>query len=56
MLNTDMKDVCLNHEYAPMSTAWAETQSMFLDNVYSSIEWRMRYAKHSMEHPIHLNF
>ncbi len=45
MLNTDMKDVCLNHEYAPMSTAWAETQSMFLDNVYSSIEWRVRYAK-----------
>ncbi len=45
MLGSEMKDVCVNHEYAPMSTAWAETQSMFLDTVYSSIEWRIRYAK-----------
>ena len=45
LLNCEMKDVCVNHEYAPMSTAWAETQSMFLDTVFSSIEWRMRYTK-----------
>jgi Zn-dependent oligopeptidase len=44
LLNSDMKDVCLNHEYAPMSTAWAETQSQFLDTILSSIEWKSRYA------------
>lgn len=47
MLSTNMQDVCLNHEYAPMSTAWAETQSQFLDTVYSSIEWKSRYAQSS---------
>lgn len=45
MLNSEMKDVCVNHEYPPMSTAWAETQSMFLDTVVSSVEWLSRYAK-----------
>jgi hypothetical protein len=30
-----------------MSTAWAETQSMFLDTVVSSIEWLTRYAKNT---------
>lgn len=44
MLNSDQADVCVNHEYAPMSNAWAETQSMFLDTLFSSVEWRMRYA------------
>ncbi len=47
MLNSEMKDVCVNHEYAPMSTAWAETQSMFLDTIGSSIEWMTRYAKNT---------
>jgi Zn-dependent oligopeptidase len=45
LLNSEEKDVCVNHEYAPMSTSWAETQSMFLDRVFSSVEWRSRYAK-----------
>ncbi len=45
LLNVEMKDVCVNNEYPPSSTAWAETQSMFLDTVFSSIEWRSRYAK-----------
>lgn len=44
-LNTIQKDTCLNHEYPPMSTAWAETQSMFFDTVYSSYEWKSMYAK-----------
>lgn len=48
-LNTEMKDVCMNHEYPPMSTAWAETQSMFLDTVCSSIEWKSRYAKNDSD-------
>jgi hypothetical protein len=37
-------DACINTEYPPASTAWAETQSMFLDTMFSSIEWRTRYA------------
>ncbi|MBP9836636.1 MAG: M2 family metallopeptidase [Candidatus Pacebacteria bacterium] len=46
-LNCEQKDVCLNHEYAPMTAAWAETQSMFIDTLFSSIEWKMRYAENS---------
>lgn len=44
-LNVEQKDVCLNHEYAPMTAAWAETHSMFIDTMFSSIEWKERYAK-----------
>ena len=44
LLNTIQLDVCVNHEYAPMSTAWAETQSMFMDSMLNSVEWRTRYA------------
>lgn len=40
-----MQDICLNTEYPPSSTAWAETHSMFCDTMNSSIEWKMRYAK-----------
>jgi hypothetical protein len=47
MLNVEQLDVCINHEYAPMSMAWAETQSMFMDSMLNSIEWRNRYAKNS---------
>lgn len=46
-LNVEQKDVCLNHEYAPMTAAWAETHSMFIDTMFSSIEWKQRYAKNS---------
>lgn len=44
LLNSEQLDVCVNHEYAPMSTAWAETQSMFMESIFGSIEWRNRYA------------
>ncbi|MBI3634547.1 MAG: hypothetical protein HY228_02950 [Candidatus Yonathbacteria bacterium] len=44
LLTSEQKDVCLNHEYSPMSTPWAEMQSMFLEEIFASIEWRMRYA------------
>lgn len=44
-LNSVQSEACINTEYPPASTAWAETQSMFLDTVFSSIEWRTRYAK-----------
>lgn len=51
MLNTEMRDSCVNSEYAPMSTAWAETQSMFMDSMFSSIEWRLRYAENKKGEP-----
>ncbi len=44
-LNEDQSEACLNTEYAPMSASWAEVHSMFLDTVFSSIEWRTRYAQ-----------
>lgn len=47
LLNSEQADTCINHEYLPMTAAWAETQSMFLDSIFSSIEWRTRYAKNS---------
>ena len=34
-----------------MSTAWAETQSMFLDTVFSSLEWETRYARNKYGEP-----
>lgn len=45
LLNTEQQEAALNHEYAPLSMAWAETHSMFLDTMFSSIEWKTRYAK-----------
>ncbi len=44
-LNSDAGDVCLNHEFAPCTISWAETQSQFMDTISSSIEWKTRYAK-----------
>lgn len=44
-LNAEEREVILNQEYAPMSMGWAETQSMFLDTLFSSMEWKARYAK-----------
>lgn len=46
-LNCETTETCLNTEYPPASTAWAETQSMFIDTMYSSLEWKMRYAQNS---------
>ncbi len=43
-VNAD-QEICLNHEYPPLSTAWAETQSTFFDHIFSSSEWLFRYAK-----------
>jgi len=44
-LNSKVSESCMNTEYPPSSTAWAETQSMFLDTMFSSLEWKRRYAK-----------
>ncbi len=51
LLNSEMRDVCVNHEYSPMSTSWAETQSMFLDTIFSSPEWESKYAKNEKGEP-----
>ncbi|HVT74825.1 MAG TPA: M3 family metallopeptidase [Candidatus Paceibacterota bacterium] len=45
LLNSTERQVCLNTEYPPQSVSWAETQSMFMDSISSSIEWKMRYAR-----------
>ncbi len=45
LLNTEETEACVNNEYPPASTAWDETQSMFLDTMLNSIEWKNRYAK-----------
>lgn len=47
LLNSEQTEACVNNEYPPASTAWAETQSMFLDSMLSSIEWETRYAKNA---------
>lgn len=47
LLNSTQTEVCVNNEYPPASTAWDETQSMFLDGMFSSIEWASRYATNS---------
>jgi hypothetical protein len=44
LLNVETTQVCMNHEYAPSSPAWAETHSMLLDTTHSSPEWMARYA------------
>ncbi|MDO8742609.1 MAG: M3 family metallopeptidase [bacterium] len=46
-LNAEEQEVILNNEYWPMSMSWAETQSMFLDTLFSSIEWKTRYARNA---------
>ncbi len=46
-INSVQTEACINTEYPPASTAWAETQSMFLDTMHSSIEWKVRYAKNA---------
>ncbi|MBP6858443.1 MAG: hypothetical protein KBC33_01275 [Candidatus Pacebacteria bacterium] len=44
-LNSLQEDTCINTEYPPSSVSWAETHSMFMDSISSSIEWKTRYAK-----------
>jgi hypothetical protein len=46
-LNSMQADVCINHEYPPSTVSWAETHSMFMDTISSSVEWRTRYAQNS---------
>lgn len=45
LLNSKQAEVCVNHEYPPTSVSLAETQSMFMDSIMSSIDWLSKYAK-----------
>jgi oligoendopeptidase F len=51
LLNAEEEEVILNSEYEPATASWAETQSMFIDTLYSSIEWKTRYAKDKEGNP-----
>lgn len=42
--NIDMPSPCFGQEFAPTSTSFAETQSMFLDSLVDDPDWRQRYA------------
>jgi hypothetical protein len=43
--NVDMPAPCFGQEYAPTSTGFSETQSMFLDSLVGDADWRTRYAR-----------
>lgn len=43
-MNVSEREIILNQESAPMTAAWAEVHSMFLEAIFSSVEWRTRYA------------
>ncbi|MAQ77288.1 hypothetical protein CL684_02070 [Candidatus Campbellbacteria bacterium] len=47
LLNSTETEACNNSEYLPMTSAWAETQSMFMDTMFNSAEWHSRYAHNS---------
>jgi hypothetical protein len=42
--NIDMPSPCFGQEFAPTSTAFAETQSMFCDSLLEDADWQQRYA------------
>ena len=50
-LNSTQADACINSEYPPSTVSWAETHSMFMDTISSSIEWKTRYAKNEEGEP-----
>jgi Zn-dependent oligopeptidase len=53
--NIDMPSPCFGQEFAPTSTAFAETQSMFLDSLPSDADWQQRYALDRNERPMPLS-
>ncbi len=53
--NIDMPSPCFGQEFAPTSTAFAETQSMFLDSLPSDADWQQRYALDRDDTPMPLS-
>ena len=43
--NVVQNSPCFSQEYAPTSMAYAETQSMFCDQLVDDADWMMRYAR-----------
>ncbi len=50
--NVVQNSPCFSQEYAPTSMAYAETQSMFCDQLLSDPDWMMRYAATADGQPI----
>jgi hypothetical protein len=50
--NIDMPSPCFGQEFAPTSTSFAETQSMFLDSLPDDADWQQRYALDSQGSPM----
>lgn len=54
-LASEQEETCLNTEWPPASIAWAETHSQFMDTMFSSVEWRTRYARNKEGAPYPLD-
>ena len=52
--NIDMPSPCFGQEFAPTSTSFAETQSMFLDSLPDDADWQQRYALDGNGRPVPL--
>ena len=50
--NVVQNSPCFSQEYPPTSMAYAETQSMFCDQLLSDPDWMMRYASSADGQPI----
>jgi len=50
--NIDMPSPCFGQEFAPTSTSFAETQSMFLDSLPEDADWQQRYALDAQGEPV----
>ncbi|MES1178011.1 MAG: M3 family metallopeptidase [Myxococcales bacterium] len=50
--NIDMPSPCFGQEFAPTSTSFAETQSMFLDSLPDDADWQQRYALDAQGSPV----
>ncbi|MET0790869.1 MAG: M3 family metallopeptidase, partial [Polyangiaceae bacterium] len=53
--NIDMPSPCFGQEFAPTSTSFAETQSMFLDSLPDDADWQQRYALDARGNPMPLS-
>jgi Zn-dependent oligopeptidase len=53
--NVTQNSPCFSQEYPPTSMAYAETQSMFCDQLVTDADWLMRYAATAQGEPIPLS-
>lgn len=50
--NVEMPSPCFAQEFAPTSVAFAEIQSMFMDNMMNDGDWLVRYARDEKDQAI----